>query len=132
MKLWSPSDPATILDAPIGRLLTKKLELDHIADEVIHEQVSRGVELARSAGFEAQGRIAHGKPWRTICDVADELDAPAIVLGARGLSRIGSALLGSVSTAVATHAGRPVLIIHQATAKASNAGSAEARHTTTA
>jgi Universal stress protein family len=67
VKLWSPSDPATILDAPIGKLLSKRLELD----------------------------------------------ASAVVLGARGLTRMQSALLGSVSSRVSAHAGRPVLIIHQ-------------------
>ena len=115
IKLWSPSDPATILDAPIGKMLSKTLELDEIADEATQDEVDRGVELARAAGFQAQGRIAHGKPWRAICDLADEVDAAAIVLGARGLSRVQSALLGSVSANVSAHAGRPVLIIHQPT-----------------
>jgi nucleotide-binding universal stress UspA family protein len=113
LRHWEPSDPATILDAPIGKLLSKTLELEEIADEVAQEQVNRGVELARAAGFEAEGRIARGKAWRVICDVADELDAEVIVLGARGLSRVQSALLGSVSAAVSVHAGRPVLIVHQ-------------------
>jgi nucleotide-binding universal stress UspA family protein len=111
---WKPSDPATILEAPIGRLLSKALELEEIADEVTHEQVSRGVQLARAAGFHAEGRVAPGKPWKAICEVANELDAAVIVLGARGLSRVQSALLGSVSAAVSVHAGRPVLIVHSA------------------
>jgi nucleotide-binding universal stress UspA family protein len=110
---WEPSDPATILDAPIGRLLSKALELDEIADEVAQEQVSRGVLLAREAGFEAQGRVARGRAWKAICDLADELDAAVIVVGASGLSRVQSALLGSVSAAVSVHAERPVLIMHR-------------------
>lgn len=113
IKPWSPSDPATILEAPIGKLLSKTLELDEIADEAAQDEVNRGVELARAAGFQAEGRVAHGKAWRTICDLADEFDAGVIVLGARGLSRIQSALLGSVSAAVSVHAGRPVLIVHR-------------------
>jgi nucleotide-binding universal stress UspA family protein len=115
-RLWSPSDPATILDAPIGKALAKGLKLDEIADEVARDDVDRGVELASNAGFRAQGRVVHGKPRQAICDVADELDAAVIVLGARGLTRIQSALLGSVSAAVSVHAGRPVLIVHQPTA----------------
>jgi nucleotide-binding universal stress UspA family protein len=113
IRVWEPYDPATILDAPIGKLAAKALELEEIADEVAQEQVNRGVEVARAAGFDAQGRVVQGKAWRAICDVADELDAGAIVLGARGLSRVQSALLGSVSATVAVHAGRPVLIVHQ-------------------
>lgn len=111
-RLWEPSDPATILAAPIGKLLSKTLELEEIADEVAREHMNRGVELARAVGFDADGRVAQGKAWKTICDVADEIDAAAIVTGARGLSRVQSALLGSVSAAVSFHAGRPVLIIH--------------------
>jgi hypothetical protein len=43
--------------------------------------------------------------------VADEIDAGPIVLGARGLGRIESKLLGSVSIAVVFHATRPVLVV---------------------
>jgi nucleotide-binding universal stress UspA family protein len=111
-RVWKPSDPATIIDAPIARLLSKALELEEIADEVAQGHVNRGVQLAREAGFDAQARVAGGKPWRAICDVADEIDAAAIVLGARGLSRAQSALLGSVSATVSVHAGKPVLIVH--------------------
>ena len=110
---WQPTDPATALDAPIGRALSKALELDEIAEEVVRDELGRGVELAREAGFQAEGRSAKGKPWKAICDVASELDASVVVVGARGLSRVQSALLGSVSAAVSVHAGRPVLIIHR-------------------
>lgn len=113
VRLWEPTDPATIIDAPIGKLLSKALELEKIADEVAQEQVNRGVELARAYGFNAQGRVVRGKAWRAICDVADDIDSGVIVLGARGLSRVQSALLGSVSAAVSVHADRPVLIVHE-------------------
>jgi nucleotide-binding universal stress UspA family protein len=107
---WQAWDPATI-EAPIGKLLSKALELEEIADAVAQHQVNRGVELADAAGFDAEGRVARGKAWRAICDVAQELDAATIVLGARGLSRVQSVLLGSVSAVVAVHADRPVLIV---------------------
>ena len=58
-----------------------------------------------------RGSVADGKIWRAICDEADNLDAEPIVVGARGLSRVQSALLGSVSSAVVVHAHRPVLVI---------------------
>jgi nucleotide-binding universal stress UspA family protein len=72
---------------------------------------SKASLLASAAGFAAEGRTARGKSWRAICDVAEELDAATIVVGARGLSRLESVLLGSVSSAVAVHAKRPVLIV---------------------
>ena len=109
--LWVPSDPATILTAPLSKLASKELSLDEIATQVARETSDRGVALARTAGFEARGSVAKGKSWRAICDEAGKLDAEPIVVGARGLSRVQSALLGSVSYAVVGHAHRPVLVI---------------------
>ena len=108
---WEPYDPATILSAPLSKLVSRALGVDEIAAELAEEKVRQGVALATGAGFAAQGRVAHGKTWRTICDVAGETDAATIVLGARGLSRAGSLLLGSVSSAVLAHAKRPVLVV---------------------
>jgi len=81
------------------------------------------VEIARGAGFDAQSRVAGGKPWRVICDVADEIEAEAIVLGARGLSRMQSALLGSVSAATVHHTRHAVLVVpHRADSAAAERG----------
>jgi nucleotide-binding universal stress UspA family protein len=95
----------------VSSLASKGLGLEDIAKEVAGKNVSRGIELATAAGFAAEGRVERGKPWRVICDVAGEIDAAVIVLGARGLSRIESMVLGSVSAAVVVHAGRPVLVV---------------------
>ena len=86
-------------------------------ETVLLERASRiaagGVALANEAGFTAQSelRAAAGSPWRTILEVADEIDASLIVLGARGLGAVQSLLLGSVSNAVVHHARRPVLVV---------------------
>jgi len=111
LSVWEPYDPATILTAPVSKLASKELGLDEIAHELAREKSDRGVALARTAGFEVQGRVAEGKSWSTICDVAEKLDAEPVVVGARGLSRVQSALLGSVSSAVLAHVDRPVLVI---------------------
>ncbi len=108
---WAHYDPATILSAPLSRLASNALELDPIAREVAAERLERGRERAAEAGFHADSRLEEGKPWRVICQVADDLDAELIVLGARGLGRVESALLGSVSAAVVHHARRPVLVV---------------------
>ncbi len=109
--VWEPYDPATILTAPASKLFSQELGLDELANEVAREKADRGAGLAHKAGFEVRGRVGEGKSWRTICDVAEELDAEPIVVGARGLSRVQSALLGSVSSAVVVHANRPVLVV---------------------
>jgi nucleotide-binding universal stress UspA family protein len=53
--------------------------------------------------------------WRTIVDVADEVDASLIVTGSRGLAGVRSVLLGSVSNHVLHHAHRPTLIVPPST-----------------
>jgi nucleotide-binding universal stress UspA family protein len=84
------------------------------SEAIAHE----GRELARSAGFavEARSEPAKGSVWPTIIDVAHDIDADLIVVGARGLSTVESALLGSVSNAVVHHSKRPVLVVPQANA----------------
>ena len=46
-------------------------------------------------------------------DGAQEIDAGLVVCGQRGRGPVGSALLGSVSHALAAHTKRPVLIAPQ-------------------
>jgi nucleotide-binding universal stress UspA family protein len=114
LKRWDPWDPATVLDAPIGKLLSRTLDLEEIADTVAQHTLSHGISLARGAGFQATGRVGYGRAWKVICEAADEVDAAVIVLGARGLSPAQSALLGSVSSAVMSHTHRPTLVVHDA------------------
>jgi nucleotide-binding universal stress UspA family protein len=51
-----------------------------------------------------------------ILEVADELSARLIVCGQRGRGAIRSALLGSVSHALASHTRHPILIAHETAA----------------
>ena len=75
------------------------------------QRAREGTEQAIMAGFTATPRAELSESWSGIVDVADELDAAVIVLGSRGLHGPREALNGSVSHEVATHAGRPVLIV---------------------
>jgi nucleotide-binding universal stress UspA family protein len=71
-----------------------------------------GAELARKAGFTAEARAGIAAPtWDGVVQVADEIDAAAIVTGSRGFTGAKELFEGSVSHAVAEHAGRPVLIV---------------------
>jgi nucleotide-binding universal stress UspA family protein len=108
---WAPFDPAAVLSGGVSGLASAELGLDQISERLGRETIERGLLAAREAGFEAVGKLSCGKPWRVICEVAEELDAAPIVLGARGLSRVQSLLLGSVSAAVLAHARRAVLVI---------------------
>jgi hypothetical protein len=52
---------------------------------------------------------------------AEDAHADLIVLGSRGLGRLGRALLGSVSDSVVRHAHCPVLVVRQGPTHASDA-----------
>jgi nucleotide-binding universal stress UspA family protein len=75
-------------------------------------QAEAGATAARAAGFRAEARgELEAVTWRGIVEIAQELDAPVIVVGSRGLSRLREIVEESVSHQVAEHAGRPVLIV---------------------
>jgi nucleotide-binding universal stress UspA family protein len=75
--------------------------------------VEAGVAIAREAGFEAQALLleADRPTAELIAATAEELDAPAIVMGQRGLSGLKSAVLGSVSRDVVNAYHRPVVLV---------------------
>jgi nucleotide-binding universal stress UspA family protein len=74
-----------------------------------------GAADARRRGYNASALVARAEEGvaKTIDDVAQEIDAGLIVCGQRGRGEIRSALLGSVSHALAAHTKRPVLIAPQ-------------------
>jgi nucleotide-binding universal stress UspA family protein len=75
--------------------------------------VEAGVALAREAGFDAEALLVEAdRPTaELISAAAEELDAPAIVMGHRGLSGLKSAILGSVTRDVVNADHRPVVLV---------------------
>jgi nucleotide-binding universal stress UspA family protein len=90
-------------------------EYDDEETAAARQLAEEGAEGARTRGYNATGRIAQASESvaKTIDDIAQEIDAGLIVCGQRGRGAIGSALLGSVSHALAVHTKRPVLIAPQ-------------------
>jgi nucleotide-binding universal stress UspA family protein len=72
-----------------------------------YARAETGVDLARATGFDAVART-HAAPTtsRALLEVAEEVDAGVIVVGARGVKGPRS-----VSREVADHARRPVLVV---------------------
>jgi nucleotide-binding universal stress UspA family protein len=90
-------------------------EIDEREAATAQQIAEQGAEGARGRGYNATARTAEADESvvRTIDQVAKEIDASLIVCGQRGRGLIGSALLGSVSHALAAHTKRPVLIAPQ-------------------
>jgi nucleotide-binding universal stress UspA family protein len=96
-------------------------ELDADAARQAHATAGEGAEVAGAAGFDAEplAQRALSKTaerntstvWRAILAIADEQEAVVIVVGARGTSGIGSALLGSVSHGLLHNSTRPLLVV---------------------
>jgi nucleotide-binding universal stress UspA family protein len=90
-------------------------EIDQQEATIAQQIAEEGAANARERGYNAIARTAEATESvaKTIEDVAEEIDAGLIVCGQRGRGTVESALLGSVSHALATHTKRPVLIAPQ-------------------
>jgi nucleotide-binding universal stress UspA family protein len=111
----------TVWDSVAGQVRATDLgvsirELAREADEESEARAERvaaeGADHARAAGFDSEPAAVRASPnaWRTLLAKADEIDAPVVVLGNRGLGAVKSALLGSVSSGTLHHSRRPVLV----------------------
>ena len=67
--------------------------------------------LLMEAGVVYEREIATGDPAHTIVDIAERFACDMIIMGARGVSALRSALLGSVSNEVLHSAHVPVMIV---------------------
>jgi nucleotide-binding universal stress UspA family protein len=96
-----------------GALALDADEVDAASERGAAALAEEGAARAREVGLDAQPRTTprDGSLAGAILDVADEVDAEAIVLGSRGLTGVKSLLLGSVSHAVLQHADRPVVVV---------------------
>lgn len=97
-----------------GGLAGLPADVDEKLAAAAAEAAEQAAQRAREAGFDATPLAveAVGPVWQAIVDVARERDVDLIVIGARGLSGMQRALLGSVSERVTRHADRPVLVMH--------------------
>jgi len=87
-------------------------QIDEIEQERIKAAERVVADTQKALPVPAEGRIVDGTPGEAICQVAEELNAVAIIVGSRGHGGIKRALLGSVSDHVVRHAKCPVVVVH--------------------
>jgi nucleotide-binding universal stress UspA family protein len=85
------------------------VNLRGVAADVLARDERRFAE----AGFTVEKHVREGDPADTIIEVAGEVDAGMIVVGARGHTGLRRFMLGSVSAKLAHHAPRSLLIVRQ-------------------
>jgi nucleotide-binding universal stress UspA family protein len=77
------------------------------------ELVTRAAKTLRDAGCKVTTKVEWGYPKVVILDQAREWRADLIVLGSHGRKSLEHFLIGSVSEAIARHAGCSVEIVRQ-------------------
>jgi nucleotide-binding universal stress UspA family protein len=87
-------------------------EFERLNESEALGSATAGAERANAAGFDATPRSTLSDSIREgVLDVADEIDAAAIVVAPRGLTGLEELVDGSVTHDVAQHAHRPVLVV---------------------
>jgi nucleotide-binding universal stress UspA family protein len=108
--VWQPFDVGFL---PVGGM---QFDAAQIADvrAAAAQTAAAGAALAEAAGFRAHSAEIERSPiWKGIAELADDHDARVIVLGSHGRSGLAGVFVGSVTSAVAAHSRRSVLIVHR-------------------
>lgn len=116
----STSDDATreamrlALELGARLLVVSVVAADGRQREARQELEANGLRLvvqAREVGVEASFLIWEGEPGESIVAAAEAEDADLIVMGTRGLGKMGRLILGSVSDAVIRQGRWPVVVV---------------------
>ncbi|MBQ0133042.1 MAG: universal stress protein, partial [Comamonas sp.] len=67
--------------------------------------------LLDAAGVTYTTEVVLGEPSTVLSDMAEQINAHLVIVGARGMGAIESALVGSVSKALISHCSKPVLVV---------------------
>ena len=99
--------------APVAVVTRAAAEIDKELEARAARTAQEGAELATAVGLDAEAEPveANEAEWWTLIRSARERQAAGIVVGSRGRSAAGAALLGSVSSGLVHHSGVPVLVV---------------------
>ena len=106
-----PGDPSLVTGSGFAGGVMSDEEFQESLDARTAEGRADVEAAAAALGLDAgEALVAQGAPGHTLCDLAEEHSARAIVMGSRGRGGLKRALLGSVSDHVLRNAPCPVVI----------------------
>ncbi len=85
--------------------------LERVSGAVGNRALEGAEALLRAAGVPFEREIGSGDPAQTLIELAGRHGCDGIILGARGVGAVRSALLGSVSQAVLHASKLPVTVV---------------------
>ena len=99
--------------APVTEIREVSADLQSWVRETAEATAGEGAELARDAGLDATAEAVESgsSAWRVLAATAELRGAAVVVVGAHGVGRASSVLVGSVSAGLVHHAERPVLVV---------------------
>jgi len=100
-------DVATYRETISSSAKADPIDLRQVAESVL----AREARALEDEGVEVMTHAGEGDPAEVIIDVAQELGADLIIVGARGLSGLQRFLLGSVSSKLSHHAPTSVMVV---------------------
>jgi nucleotide-binding universal stress UspA family protein len=113
--VWTPAAVQLARSGSFVVAVPNEGQIDDEEEAMARRIAEEGAAGARNRGYNASALVAQANESvaRTIDEIAEEIDARLVVCGQRGRGAIASALLGSVSHALAAHTKRPILIAPQ-------------------
>ena len=103
------------IEVYLGRIAQDSRPFDGL-EPVLDDLAAAGAKLAEDAGLAATPHAASLRTtvWEAVVNLAEEVDADAIITGTRSLHGVREALANTLSHALLQHSMRPVLAIPSA------------------
>ena len=87
--------------------------IENVSDAAGRHALEVAQQMLRAGGAEFESEIGSGDPGHTLVEIAEAFDCDMVIMSARGIGMLGSAVLGSVANSVLHAAQMPVLIVKQ-------------------